>query len=63
MCSSDGQASTIEEAFSLIQRTTQDITNLLSFVSLNMAAVRKILKKAAKKLPTKSTYGAGQSRL
>ena len=35
------------------------ITHLLGFVSLNMAAMRKILKKAAKNLEMRSSYGSG----
>ena len=53
------QASEIEDAFVQLHTTALDVTNLLAYVSLNMAAVRKILKKAAKKLPTQTTYGPG----
>lgn len=54
------QVSEIEDALLKLHETALDITNLLSYVSLNMAAVRKILKKAAKKLPTQTTYGPGR---
>ena len=54
------QETDIEDALFKLHETSEDLTNLLSFVSLNMAAVRKILKKAAKKLPTQTSYGRGR---
>ena len=42
-----------------LQRSAENVTQLLGYVSLNEAAMRKILKKAAKNLQMKSTYGPG----
>ena len=37
-----------------------EITNLMGYVSLNMAAVRKILKKIAKNLHSDGPHGPGR---
>ena len=42
-----------------LQASTEEVTQLLGYVSLNEAAIRKILKKAAKNLEMRSSYGPG----
>ena len=49
----------VEEKLLQLYSAANDVTQLLGFVSLNLAAVRKILKKAAKNLEMRSSYGSG----
>ena len=51
----------VEEKLLQLHAAANDVTQLLGFVSLNLAAMRKILKKAAKNLEMKSSYGSGVS--
>jgi len=49
----------VDKHILLLKWRALDITNLMGFVSLNMAAVRKILKKIAKNLHSDGPHGPG----
>ena len=53
------QARALGQQLGQLQASAEEVTQLLGYVSLNEAAVRKILKKAAKNLQMKATYGPG----
>ena len=54
------QLRAVDENILLLKERALDITDLMGFVSLNMAAVRKILKKIAKNLHSDGPHGPGQ---
>ena len=49
----------MDEKILLLKERALEITDLMGFVSLNMAAVRKILKKIAKNLHSDGPHGPG----
>ena len=53
------QLARVDDGIMLLRERALDITNLMSYVSLNMAAVRKILKKIAKKIHSDGPHGPG----
>ena len=54
------QLARVDDGIMLLRERALDITNLMSYVSLNMAAVRKILKKIAKKIASDGPHGPGE---
>lgn len=53
------QLRAVDDSILLLKERALDITNLMGFVSLNMAAIRKILKKIAKNLHAEGPHGPG----
>ena len=53
------QLKAVDNSILLLKERALDITDLMGFVSLNMAAVRKILKKIAKNLHSDGPHGPG----
>lgn len=53
----------VDDAIVLLREKALDITNLTSFVSLNMAAIRKILKKISKNIHSDGPHGPGEHPL
>lgn len=56
------QLKDVDESIILLKERALEITDLMGFVSLNMAAVRKILKKIAKNLHSDGPHGPGTAK-
>lgn len=55
------QLQRVDDGIIMLRGQALDITNLVSFVSLNMAAIRKILKKVSKNIHSEGPRGPGGS--
>ena len=55
------QLKRVDDCIAKLREQALEITNLMSFVSLNMAAIRKFLKKMAKKIDSEGPHGPGST--
>lgn len=55
------QLKRVDDCIGKLREQALEITNLMSYVSLNMAAIRKILKKIAKNINADGPHGPGEN--